>query len=132
VFDKIIECMKKNGYSSLLRLTAIALLIVVGGWFTAPFLPWWRVLVFGLLGGLLFAGGLKKWVFLAGFFGGMFLWGLHASYLSGLNGGILGERIGGLFGGIGATGAIVLTAVLGGLYGGLGAWTGKLVRGSFG
>ncbi|MDZ4678831.1 MAG: hypothetical protein SH848_17360 [Saprospiraceae bacterium] len=124
--------MKKNELSSLLRLTAIVLLIAVGGWYTATLLPWWRVLVLGLLGGLFFADGLKKWVFAAGFLGGMLLWGLHASYLSGLNGGILGERIGGLFGGIGATGAIVLTAVLGGLYGGLGAWTGKLVRGVFG
>ncbi len=120
--------MEKSTSSQLLRLTAIALLIIAGGWFTAPFLPWWRVLVFGLLGGLLLAGGLKKWVFVTGFLGGILLWGLHASYLSGLNGGILGERIGGLFGGIGATGAIVLTAVLGGLYGGLGAWTGKLLR----
>jgi len=123
--------MKKNELSRLLRLMAIVLLVAAGGWFTAPFLPWWRVLVLGLLGGLVFADGLKKWVFAAGFLGGMLLWGLHASYLSGLNGGILGERIGGLFGGLGATGAIVLTAVLGGLYGGLGAWTGKLLRGGF-
>jgi len=123
--------MKKNKLSCSLRLIAIVVLVAAGGWFTAPFLPWWRVLVLGLLGGLVFADGLKKWVFAAGFLGGMLLWGLHASYLSGLNGGILGERIGGLFGGIGATGAIVLTAVLGGLYGGLGAWTGKLLRGGF-
>ncbi len=123
--------MKKNKLSCSLRLIAIVVLVAAGGWFTAPFLPWWRVLVLGLLGGLVFADGLKKWVFAAGFLGGMLLWGLHASYLSGLNGGILGERIGGLFGGIGATGAIVLTAVVGGLYGGLGAWTGKLLRGGF-
>lgn len=124
---------KNNGFNLKqgLRLAAIALLIAVGGWFTAPFLPWWRLLIFGLLGGLLFAGGLKKWVFAAGFVGGMLLWGLHASYLSDLNGGILGNRIGGLFGGIGAMGAIVLTAIFGGLYGGLGAWLGKLLRVAF-
>ncbi|NUN99981.1 MAG: hypothetical protein HUU01_05135 [Saprospiraceae bacterium] len=126
--------MKKNESTDLsvfLRLTAIVLLVVAGGWFTAPFLPWWRILVFGLLAGLVFAGKLNKWVFAAGFLGGLLLWGLHASYLSGSNEGILGGRIGGLFGGIGATGAILLSAILGGLYGGLGAWTGKLVRSSF-
>lgn len=122
--------MEKSTSSKLLQLTAMALLVAAGGWFTAPFLPWWRVLVFGLLGGLFLSGGLKKWVFAAGFLGGMVLWGLHSSYLSGLNGGLLGERIGGLFGGLGAMGTILLTAVLGGVYGGLGTWTGKLLRGA--
>ncbi len=121
---------RKKHYAVIpgVRLMAIVMVITIGGWLTIPLLPWWRVLVFGLLAGLLFAGRLRKWVFAAGFAGGMLLWGLHAAYLSSLNDGILGARVGDLFGGIGAGGAILLTGILGGLYGGLGAWTGKAVR----
>lgn len=114
--------------SSSLRVASIALLVIAGGWLTIPFLPWWRVLVFGLLGGLIFGGRLKKGAFGAGFIGGAILWGAHALYLSDLNGDLLANRIGGMFGNIGAAGTLALTAFLGGLYGGLGAWTGKLLR----
>lgn len=100
---------------------------IISAYILSLLLPWWAIVLAGLLVGL-FIKSKTTSSFLGGFLGGILLWGIMAFWLNTGNEGILAERIGVLFGGIGENGILMVTAVFGGLLAGLGALTGNLGR----
>ena len=108
-------------------LTGIASIIVLG-FAVQSFLPWWSIVLVAVIIGAAFKfSSLQS--YLIGFLGVSLLWGIYATFLNNANDGILAEKIGVLFGDLGVTQLIIVTALLGGIIGGLGALTGKLGRG---
>lgn len=109
-----------------MRITEFFLLII-GGALLQTFAPWFTL---GLLAAVL-GYGFRQTVlqaFFTGFLAGFFLWAGYAGYLHFLNEGILGDRMGKLFGGIGGWPLVAVTGVLGGLLAGVGCWTGQALR----
>lgn len=116
--------MKKYSFIIVFVTTA-----AIGG-LLQPFTPWWTIAVWTAVLGILIDQ--KAYVhFWAAFAGAALLWGAWAFVLSQENEGILAERIGELFGGIGGYAVLVATALIGGLTAGLGAVTGSLGRKAF-
>ena len=101
--------------------------IVVLGFIFQSFLPWWSiVLVAAVIGVFIKLNNVQS--YLVGFLGVFLLWGAYAAFLNAANDGILAERIGALFGGLGANQMVIITALLGGIVGGFGTLTGCLGR----
>ncbi|MEZ4917661.1 MAG: hypothetical protein R2792_01040 [Saprospiraceae bacterium] len=76
-------------------------------------LPWWIVAFAGFLAGYVLIG--RFTVLLGAFSGGLLAWGLAAYFKDRANTGILAERMGEVFGGLGGFELILVTAFLGGL-----------------
>ncbi len=90
-------------------------------------LPWYAILLAGLLGGfLVHPDGPTAWW--AGLAAGLLTWGGQAVLVYWLNDGLLAGRIGELFGGLSGLALLGVTAALGGLGAGLGTLTGALVH----
>jgi len=108
-------------------LFSIILIIVLGG-IAQLFLPWWTLVVITFL--VAFAFRLNSWQgFFAGFLGIFLLWAIYAFFLNQANEGILASRMGDLFSlPGGASGTLIISALVGGLLGGLGAVTGTFGR----
>lgn len=108
-----------------MRFSLLIILILILGFIIQSFLPWWSImLVAGIL--TLFFQLSTTQRSLAGFLGVFLLWGSYAIYLNMLNSGILAEKMGMLFGGLGGMTLVLITAIVGGLFGGLGAMTASL------
>ncbi len=94
-------------------------------------LPWWSIVFGGAIAGAIGTRNLFT-AFMGGLLGAALLWGGYAAYLNDLNQGLLAEKMGVLLQGVGATGMLIITAIVGGIYGGLGAllgcWALKLFR----
>ncbi len=101
--------------------------ILLIGFFTQAYLPWWGIAGIALLTGIAL-GEKGRPSFWYGFIAVFLLWGGMAFYLSNGNDGILAEKIGALLGGIPGIAVILITGFLGGLVGGLAALTGSLGR----
>ena len=109
-----------------MRITEFFLLIIGGGLLQAV-APWFAL---GLLAALV-GYGFRQTVsqaFITGFLAGFFLWAGYAGYLHFLNEGILGDRMGKLFGGIDGWALVAVTGILGGILAGVGCWTGQALR----
>ena len=105
-----------------MRFFLLLILILIFGFLIQSFLPWWSILlVTGILA--LFFQLSTTQRFMAGFIGVFLLWGGYALYLNMQNNGILAEKMGMLFGGLGGMTLVLITAIMGGLFGGLGAMT---------
>ena len=102
------------------------ILIIIIGFLSQLFFPWWTIAIIATLIGFLFKFDNSLWSFLAGFLGVLLLWSGYAAYLDIENAHILSERMGNLFGNISSSGVIYLTGLIGGLVGGFFAMTGAL------
>lgn len=110
-----------------MRFLLFVLSVAFTGWVGHQFLPWYAIVVAAALcAGLSGEGAARS--FAAGFAGAFLLWGAFAAYFNLANEGILATRVGALFGGLGPSALVLVTAVLGGLFGGLGALLGSLGR----
>ena len=99
--------------------------IIIFGFAIQSFMPWWSiVIVCAIVGASIKMQSFQS--YFVGFLGVFLLWGFYAFFLNQNNDGILAERMGNLFGGIGPTQLVLLSAFLGGFIGGLGALTGRL------
>ncbi len=114
-----------------MRFFLTFLSIVLLGSVAGPFLPWWSLAAVAVLSGL-WSGLRPLGAFAAGFMAGLLLWGGYAGWIDALNTGILSERMGELFGGLGSTQLVLITALAGGLTAALGALTGALGRNAMG
>ncbi len=103
------------------------LLILILGFLAHQILPWWVIAAVAAAVGAYY--NLKAGAsFLAGFIAAALLWGGYAGVLNFGNMGILSEKIGELFGGIGGAALVFITGLWGGIFGGLGALTGSMGR----
>ncbi|KAA3627156.1 MAG: hypothetical protein DWQ02_19960 [Bacteroidetes bacterium] len=110
-----------------MRFVLAILLTALFGLMIHQFLPWWSIVLGGFLTGVMIK--MKSIpAFLAALIGGVLLWGSMALWTNFDNEGILAARIGELFGGIGESGILSVTALLGGIYAAFGALTGNLLR----
>jgi len=101
--------------------------IIILGFTVQSFLPWWSIaIVAAILGAAFKLNNLQS--YLVGFLGVFLLWGCYAAFMNNANDGILAERMGELFGKLGAIQLVFVTALLGGIIGGFGALTGNLGR----
>jgi hypothetical protein len=101
-----------------------ALLIFILGNLCSFGLPWWAIAPIAAVVVWLFPQtGLSA--FLAGFLGGMLLWGLHAFLLNSANEGVFSAKIGQIFQGLSSNNLLLTTALMGGVLAGLGALTGQ-------
>lgn len=111
------------------NLVFVFLMVVIGA-ILHQFLPWWSIWCAGLLTGLFLSADGAIRALAVGILGGALLWGGYALWLNLQNDGLMASRIGELFGGLGVTSLLLLTALFGGLFGGLGtlcAYLGKLL-----
>lgn len=92
------------------------------------FLPWYSIVLAGLIGGLLFPLSGRFKAFGMGCLAGLLLWGGYAAYLNQANVSLLATRLGETFGGLPAWGMVAVTGILGALYAGLSVWVGVLGR----
>lgn len=90
-------------------------------------LPWWTLVLIGLVAGWWFRPTAGTG-FLGGFLAGFLLWGALSIYLNWLNDGILAARIGILFQGVGSATLILVTGLFGGLLAGLAVLAGIYAR----
>jgi hypothetical protein len=106
----------------------VAIVLIAGlGYLTGLYLPWWGFVVVALvIGAVLGTNSIQA--FFSGFLGMFLLWGVVAWMKNTDNSGLLGGKIGQLFGHQSATGMVALTAALAGILGGLSAITGYLAR----
>jgi FtsH-binding integral membrane protein len=108
------------------RITACFLLIVLGA-IVQSFAPWYSLGLVALVLGFGFRQQAGQ-AFLTGLLGGFLLWAGYAGYLHFLNEGILGDRMGRLFGGADGWAIVGITGLLGGLLAAVGCWTGQALR----
>ena len=108
------------------RITVCVLLIVLGA-IAQSFLPWFSLGLVAVVLGFGFRQTALQ-AFITGLVGGFLLWAGYAGYLHFLNEGILGDRMGRLFGGVGGWAIVGITGLLGGLLAGVGCWTGQALR----
>lgn len=102
------------------------LLLVVG--IAAQWLsPWWSLTLVSVILALAIKVKPAAAIGLA-FLAGFLIWGTYALILDLGNAGMLSERMGNLFGGIGRWGMLGATALLGGILTTLGGWTGVWAR----
>jgi hypothetical protein len=92
------------------------------------FLPWYSIVIAGLVGGILFPLRSSLSVFGSGFLAGLFLWGGYAAYLNAANQGLLASRLGETFGGLSAGMLVLVTGIIGAIFAGLSVWVGVLGR----
>jgi len=103
------------------------LAIILLGYVGHLFLPWWSiVIVAGVIGLFTKFSGIRA--FAIGFFAVTLLWGVYVSMVNTQNDSIIAERLGALFGDLGAVELILITTLLGGLLGGCATLTGNLGR----
>ena len=101
--------------------------ILVLGFITQAFLPWWTIaLVAALIGASFKYTNIQS--YFVGFLGVFLLWGVYAAVINHTNDGILASKIGDMFGGLSAIQMVIVTALMGGFLGGFSAFTGKLGR----
>lgn len=91
------------------------------------YFPWYSLLVVGLLLGVL-AQPTPWRAFGYGLLGALLLWGGYAAWINWQNQGMLADRMGTLFGGMGPWTMVGVSALIGGLFGGLSVLTGNLGR----
>ncbi len=90
-------------------------------------LPWWGIVPIAFTVAFVFPQS-GFGAFLAGFFAGAMLWGVHALLLNAANGGAFAEKIGQLFQGLSASQLLYATALMGGLLAAFGALTGQCFK----
>lgn len=101
--------------------------IIVLGYATHLFLPWWTIVVIaGFVGVFTEYSGIRA--FVLGFLSVALLWGLYAAFVNYQNEGIIANRLGALFGNMSPASLILITSLIGGLLGGLGVLTGNQGR----
>ena len=103
----------------------LATLVLIGAFVLNIFLPWWSIVLPGLIFGYFFK---EKPVpsFLWGFLGVFLLWGGQALYTHIFNDGVLSTRIADMLG-VGSPFIVVfITGIIGGLVSGLATLTGSL------
>jgi ABC-type polysaccharide/polyol phosphate export permease len=96
------------------------------------FLPWYAIVVAGLLFGAFAPVASAGKAFAYGLLAGAIVWGAYSGFLNYNNDSILATRIGNMLGGLTPWSMVVITALLGGIYGGLGNLTGFWGRQLFG
>jgi len=109
------------------NLVFVFLMVVIGA-ILHQFLPWWSIWCAGLVTGLVLSADGAIRALAVGILGGALLWGGYALWLNLQNDGLMASRIGELFGGLGPTTLLLLTALFGGLFGGLGTLCAYLGR----
>lgn len=113
-----------------MQTVRIAGITALAGLIFRMFMPWWSIVLGGLVAGAVYPKSTKA-CFGGGFIGAAILWGGYAAFINVQNNGLLAGKMGQLFGGVPAWAMILITAITGGIYGGLGAWLGSAVRNSF-
>ena len=108
------------------KVALAAIVILLLGVLQFLIMPWWGIVVLGLIVGYLQPDARKSG--LGAFVGGLLLWGAAALYYDTRNQGILSARIGMLFQGLAGWHMVLVTALLGGILAGLGAITGSYFR----
>ncbi len=107
-------------------ILGIIVTIILGG-ILHQFFPWWSIVIAAGITGLIFSENAAV-SFSYGFLGVLLLWGVTAFLIDSENAGLLSQKMGEIFGGIGSIGMVCATALLGGIIGGFGAMTGTLGR----
>lgn len=110
-----------------MRIFSGLILTIALAYALGAIMPWWSVAIAGFVMGAWIDRAHWK-VFLIGTSAIALLWGISAAAHNAMNDGILADRMGALFGGLGAVSLIALTAAVGGFVGGMGALTGSLGR----
>lgn len=105
----------------------LALTTAAASWIFRLFLPWWSIVLGGLLAGMLYPSR-SGICFAGGFTGAALLWGGYAALINVQNNGLLAGKMGQLLGGMPGWALVLVTAFVGGLYGGLGALLGSALR----
>jgi hypothetical protein len=114
-----------------MKFITVILLTILLGYLVYIFndvLPWWGIVVAGLIAGAsVYQKPFHSW--LAGFFGGAILWSLLAWWIDKENTGILSARMAQVLPFNGNAGLLLaVTAIIGGLVAGFGALTGAYLR----
>jgi hypothetical protein len=111
-----------------MRFLLSFLLIVLLGFITGIFLPWWSIAIVAFLVALLLPQSLAR-SFLAGFSGIFFLWALVALWIDLKNESVLSVKIAELFPLQGSTMLLIfITALVGALVAGFAAMSGSSIR----
>ena len=103
------------------------ILILVLAAIVQLFLPWWSMPLLAII--LAYTLNVKPApAFLGGFLAAALLWGAYALYINMANDGIMSNRIGQLFGGLGGNVMVIISAVFGGVFTGLAGLVGSQCR----
>ena len=92
------------------------------------FLPWYGIVLAGLLFGALFSQGTSGQAFAYGILAGFIVWSGYSAWINSGNDSILATRFGVMLGGLGPWTMVILTGLAGGIYAGLAAWVGNQGR----
>lgn len=101
--------------------------MILLGAIVQSFAPWYSLGIVALVLGFGFRQTGPE-AFVTGLLGGFLLWAGYAGYLHFLNEGILGDRLGKLFGGVDGWAIVAITGLLGGILAALGCWAGQALR----
>lgn len=113
-----------------MKFSILLISIVVLGYLSQFFFPWWAIVPIAFIGGMVLAKN-GPHAFTAGFLAIFLLWAAQSLWMSSANQGILADKMGVLLGGLPGGALPWVSALVGGILSGLGALSGFLGRRAF-